>query len=223
MQKEKEINVNYVISGLAALAFIAWGSIATKNAIINKKESEKAKKEHVISDQKRVTAYNILANNYNILLEENKNQDSIIIENIEIQAELKNKLYNSNSNYNSQNIEYNKAIVMIDSITNVLNTNTKEKSILEKMVKDNDLKINNLETELNKTRNDLLEQQTLSSAQTDTLDIMQKYLNGYFVHRWAIKDKHLENIYLPEGKRFLPTNVKEIREIKALNKEYKNK
>ncbi|MGV8087068.1 MAG: hypothetical protein ACP5N1_05555 [Candidatus Woesearchaeota archaeon] len=219
----KKSNRWYFISGVIGAALITWGTITTINLNQNQKNNEKIKQEYLENDQKRVDSYNLLVGKYNNLLKQSSAKDTTIMKLNKENNRIKNDAYKANEAYTSQNIILEDKLRVIDSITLVLEDNIQKKKQLEELIQVNNSKIESLESERGIIKEKFENNIILSDAKTDTIDLMQKYLNAYMIHRRPIKTKQLENIYLPKEWRLLPVSTDRIKEIRTINKDYKNK
>ena len=221
---ENNYKRNSILLGVAGAILIAAGGIYTGSKFKEaKKDTEMTKQELVEHDSKSSAAYEKIVQISGKKDLELTAKDSIIIDqNKEIMG-LKHHLNGSRAEYNTEIAKYNDAILTIDSLKGIINIAKGESNVLQNMNIKYETELNNIGKLVDNYTRVNTEYQNQVAAEKDTINTMQKYLDIYVVRRRPIKEKDMHKVYLPGNLRLLPTDLAKIKEIKELNKEYKNK
>ena len=213
-----------ILVGAAGVALLTIGGIyyGHKFKVVNK-EADKTKIEYVKKDSVRVAENVKLTQKNDSSNLELKAKDGIIIDLNQNIGKLKRHLYNSDVKYNTELAKYNGAVLTIDSLKGVVNTASDQYNVLQNTNSKNIIEINNLGKLVDKYTQTNAEKDKFLAAEADTINNLQKYLDIYMVSRRPIKDRDTHKVYLPGNLRLLPTDLAKIKEIRALNKDYKNK
>lgn len=219
-------NIIYTTGGIIIAGLITWGTIKTVNLDGLKKDKEIAQQEFLQKDKERVESYNILVGKHNNILTSNKAKDETITNLNSKNEVLQNKVYLLDTRTDSIKMDYNATLHTIDSLNWIVECVTNEKNELEILVEKRNVEVSELHGTISKIEIELADCENISSNKSETMNLMQEYLNAYIINRRPLKEKHFDKVYLPvqmeNDKILIPFNKEEVKTIRNLNNEYKD-
>ena len=207
-------------------ALVIAGSIYFPSRIsrLKKENTENIENTEIYlkKDETRVDDYNKLVNKHNSLVGKFNSRNTLNKKLTNENLGLKRNLDSLNL-YRGKLADYKKTLDSLEFLKQVYNLEKGKNSQLEAVIKQKKDSINLLSSNIEGLEQDLQKYTFMFNSQKDTTDLLQKYLNIYVIAKTPIKEKHKAKVYLPEGEIFVPENKETIKEIKALNKEYRKK
>lgn len=207
-----------IIGGALTVGLIALTLHTQHNLRASQETTNEWKANFIENDSMRVAEYNNLLEKHNDALYDITLKDSI-------NDELNNKtdrLTNTNWNLKQEinNLE-NKYETTTDSLNNLLDEQKQNNKKLAGLVINNETVIEFMKDDITH-KNKLIETYNNRLQESKTMhERVQEHLNAYIINRRPIREKHLNKVYMPNDTTFTPLGRCEVRDVRQLNREYK--
>jgi len=219
--QNREKIITYV-AGAVTAGLLTWGVITTvnKNKIAN--AFEEHKDQSALTLQKRIDDYNGLVGRFNTVQEDRK---ALRVTNDKLAAkneDLEKNVAHWNWMYDQKEAEYNQEAALSESFKEKVDSFQLVTGELEAALKEKEAYLAGLRLDLdsiaNENNNYLLSNQGLQ----DSISSMWNVFNPFIVRSWCFKGDKQDKVYFPVEESRIPATKEDFKEIKALNRQYKN-
>jgi hypothetical protein len=221
-QNQNREKIVLYVAGAVTAGFLTWGIVTTvnKNKLAN--EFEEHKDQSTLTLQEKIDENNNLVIQLNTAQEDKKNLRAT---NAELTA--KNNTLEENATYwnwmyDQKDAEYNQEAALSEAYKEKVDSFQVVTSDLEAALKEKEAYISGLRLDIDSLANEQNKYVLANQALNDSILSMWNVFNPFIVRSWCFKGDKQDKVYFPVEESRIPTTKEEFKEIKALNRQYKN-